>query len=171
MAVNGKQKGNTFERTISNMLSERFCEHLGLEQGFRRNPDSGSFFGGSNKSRVETHDTDFAVYGDLICPRSFIFSIECKSYKTPPTLDSIAKQSVKQWDTWISQAEQDAEMGNKETLLVVKYNRTEIMCFLKKSFHATSEWKEIEGFAKYKDYILMSVTDFLSVSDEKFFKE
>ncbi len=46
MGVNGKQKGNGFERKIANILSERFKEHTGLEQAFRRNIDSGSFFGG-----------------------------------------------------------------------------------------------------------------------------
>jgi hypothetical protein len=31
--VNGKQKGNGFERKIANLLSERFAEILGIEQG------------------------------------------------------------------------------------------------------------------------------------------
>ena len=48
MAVNGKQKGNRFERDIANMFSERFATYTGIEKAFRRNPDSGSFFGGSN---------------------------------------------------------------------------------------------------------------------------
>ena len=68
MAVNGKQKGNGFERKIANLLSETFEPYLGISNGFRRNPDSGSFWGGSNLHRTLTHDTDYAVFGDLICP-------------------------------------------------------------------------------------------------------
>jgi len=80
--VNGKQKGNSFERKIANLLSDRFKEHTGIESSFRRNPDSGSFFGGSNHSRTEKYDTEFAIFGDLICPKSFAYSVECKHYKT-----------------------------------------------------------------------------------------
>ena len=107
MAVNGKQKGNGFERKIANLLSETFEPYLGISNGFRRNPDSGSFWGGSNLHRTLTHDTNYAVFGDLICPKNFKYSIECKHYKTAPSLQAIINQSVKQWDTWLEQAEQD----------------------------------------------------------------
>jgi len=125
--VNGKAKGNAFERKIANMFSERFREETGIEQGFRRNPDSGSFFGGTNVSRNETHDTDWAVYGDLICPKNFYFSVECKHYKSAPTLNSFLKQDVKQWDLWIEQAQQDAKSSGKEMMIIIRYNNTETL--------------------------------------------
>lgn len=130
MAVNGKQKGNRFERDIANMLSERFREQTGIESGFRRNPDSGSFFGGKNLARAETHDTEWAVYGDLICPRKFKFAIECKNYKTAPILNAILTEKVSDWDSWIAQAKQDATASGKEMLLIVKYNRTATIAFV-----------------------------------------
>lgn len=125
--VNGKQKGNNFERKIANVFSDRFSAYTGIEKPFRRNPDSGSFFGGTNVARTEIYDTDWAVYGDLICPRNFNFSVECKHYKKPPTMTSILKQDVKQWDGWIKQAQQDAEVSGKEMLIIIRYNNTEIL--------------------------------------------
>ena len=89
MATNGKNKGSSFERKIANLLSDRFESKLGIKNGFRRNPDSGSFFGGSNKQRTQSYSLDYALFGDLICPRNFRFSIECKHYKTPPTLKAL----------------------------------------------------------------------------------
>jgi hypothetical protein len=130
MGVNGKQKGNSFERTIANLLSDRFREHTGIQQAFRRNPDSGSFFGGSNLARTEVYDTEWAIYGDLICPRNFKFAIECKHYKTAPILNAIITENVADWDKWIKQARQDAAASSKEMMLIVRYNRTETMAFI-----------------------------------------
>ena len=120
--VNGKSKGSNFERKIANALSERFKDFLGIEKGFRRNPDSGSFFGGQNESRTETYGTEFAIFGDLICPKSFLFSVECKHYKSPPSFQSFLNADVKEWDVWIKQAEQDSKKSSKKMLLIIKYN-------------------------------------------------
>ena len=125
--VNGKQKGNTFERDIANMFSERFAAHTGIEKSFRRNPDSGSFFGGTNIGRKDIYDTDWAIYGDLICPRDFGFTVECKHYKSPPTMNAILKGEVTEWDKWIEQARQDAKACDKKMLIVIKYNRTQTL--------------------------------------------
>ena len=132
MAVNGKQKGNKFEREIANLFSDRFADYTGIEQSFRRNPDSGSFFGGTNIGRKETHDTDWAIYGDLICPRNFNFTIECKWYKSAPILDAVLKEHISDWDEWIGQARQDAEACGKEMLIIIKYNRTKILTITEK---------------------------------------
>lgn len=129
MAVNGKQKGNRFEREIANLLSERFRAHTGIETAFRRNPDSGSYFGGKNIARADTHDTEWAIYGDLICPRKFKFAVECKNYKAAPVLNAILTEKVSDWDNWIAQAKQDATASGKEMLLIVKYNRTAVIAF------------------------------------------
>jgi hypothetical protein len=68
MAVNSKNKGNAFERKIAKNLSERFEAHTGLTDAFRRNLDSGSFFGASNQSRIEKHGTEHANFGDILTP-------------------------------------------------------------------------------------------------------
>ena len=130
MPVNGKSKGSSFERKMANMLSERFAAQTGIQQSFRRNSDSGSFFGGSNMRRTETHDLEHAFFGDLICPKDFKFSVECKFYKEGPTFAAIVKGKITQWDTWIAQAKQDATNSQKDMLLIMKYNGVEELAFV-----------------------------------------
>ena len=161
--VNGKSKGNSFERKIANLLSERFAAHLGITQAFRRNPDSGSFFGGSNTQRTETHSMDYAIFGDLICPRNFRYSIECKHYKTAPTFQSIVEQKVKQWDDWLAQATQDSINSGKSLALIVKYNNVPEIVFI--SAHLT----DINPGLKYKDFNIYQLKDFLGLNDNHFF--
>lgn len=162
MATNGKNKGSSFERKIANLLSDRFESKLGIKNGFRRNPDSGSFFGGSNKQRTQSYSLDYALFGDLICPRNFRFSIECKHYKTPPTFKSIVEQSVTQWDTWLKQAEQDATSSGKFMSLIVKYNNVDPIVFLH---------RDILGIPHntYQQYHIHLLTDWLALEDLHFF--
>lgn len=160
--VNGKNKGNTFERKIANLLSERFKDYLGIEKGFRRNSDSGSYFGGKNSSRIENYDLDNACFGDLMCPKDFIYSIECKHYKSAPSFQSVLSNEVKQWDLWIKQAEQDAAGYNKLPLLIIKYNNVPEFAFVKENYN-------IKYTIKYKEYYSYMIEDLLKLSDESFF--
>lgn len=160
--VNGKNKGNTFERKIANLLSDRFKNYLGIEKGFRRNSDSGSYFGGTNVHRIENYDLDNACFGDLMCPRNFIYSIECKHYKSAPSFQSILAGEVKQWDLWIKQAEQDSTSSNKLSLLIIKYNNVPEFIFLKEKL-------EINSAIKYKEYYSYTLEELLKLSDDKFF--
>lgn len=163
MGVNGKQKGNKFEREMANLLSARFKEKTGIEQGFRRNPDSGSFFGGKNLARAETHDTEWAIYGDLICPRKFKFAIECKNYKTAPILNAVLTERISDWDSWIQQARQDATASGKEMLLVIKYNRTSILAFF------NNDVVGMNPIMRYKDTEIFLLDDILKKDDSFFF--
>lgn len=162
MAVNGKSKGSTFERKIANLLSSRFAARLGIKNGFRRNPDSGSFFGGSNAQRTENYSLDYAIFGDLICPKDFAFSVECKHYKAPPSFKSVMTHDVKQWDTWLGQAEQDAASSNREMSLVVKYNNVDEIVFLKKPIDG-------EHYTRYKQYYIYQLSVWLKQQDTEFF--
>jgi hypothetical protein len=165
MGVNGKSKGSSFERKIANNLSARFEDKLGVKNGFRRNPDSGSFFGGSNKARTESYSLDYAIFGDLICPKSFTYSIECKHYKTPPSFKSVISHSVTQWDTWLAQAEQDAVSSNRSMSLIIKYNNVDEIVFLKEPV-----LQDIVA-ARYKDYYIYQLSDWLSMPDGHFFND
>lgn len=161
--TNGKQKGNGFERKIANLLSDTFKGYLGIPSGFRRNSDSGSFFGGSNIDRTTTHNLDYAIFGDLICPRNFKFSIECKHYKSSPTFKALLNQQITQWDLWIEQAEQDAAASKKEFSLIVKYNNIDEIIFLKIQLHGKTQ------ALTYKNYYIYKLTDFLSYSPDFYF--
>jgi hypothetical protein len=105
------------------------------------------------------------VFGDLICPKHFKYSIECKHYKTAPSLQAIINQSVKQWDTWLEQAEQDSKASNKEFTLIVKYNNVDEMIFLKNTLHG------FETIIKYKHYGIYRLKDFLSFTPDFYFTQ
>jgi hypothetical protein len=163
--MNSKNKGNTYERKMANLLSDRFKLLLNEDKGFRRNPDSGSYFGGSNKRKLETHNLDYAVFGDIIVPKLFKFAIECKHYKTAPTFKSIVCQKVTQWDEWIDQAVQDAISAQKEPMIIIKYNNVPDMVFLK---HVLDQNKIILTYNNFNLYTLDWV---LSQPDDYFFDQ
>lgn len=160
--VNGKNKGNTFERKIANALSDRFKEYLKIDKGFRRNSDSGSYFGGANVIRTQQHDLDNACFGDIMCPKNFIYSIECKHYKTAPSFQSIVNKEVTQWDTWIKQAEQDADSSKKLPLLIIKYNNVPEFVLVKNKL-------VVDEILKYKDYYSYTLSTLISHPDADFF--
>lgn len=159
-----KAKGNSFERKIANLLSARFKEKTGIEKSFRRNADSGSFFGGSNVKRTEAYDTEKATFGDIITPASFAFSLECKHYKAPPSFSLIMKQDVKDWDKWIGQAGQDCISANKKMAIIIKYNNVD-------EFVIVTEPHDLPVIIKYKEYSIVTLEAWLTLSDDKFFEE
>lgn len=163
MAVNGKSKGSSFERKIANLISARFESVTGIKQGWRRNPDSGSFFGASNQKRKETHDLTHAHFGDLICPDNFKYSIECKHYNAGPTFSAIVKGTITQWDKWLEQAEQDAANSKKEMMLIVKYNGIAEVVF------SSKKAVDLPLIMIYKEYFIYTLSDVLTQSNDKFF--
>lgn len=170
--VNGKQKGNGFERKIANTLSERFKEHTGLDQSFRRNIDSGSFFGGKNQQRTQTHDLSKASFGDIVTPEGFKFSVECKFYKTPPSFNSLLKQDIKQWDGWLEQATQDCKNSNQEMVLIIKYNNVEEIVLVESGPFMVNVQKAGQSInipLTYKQYSILTLSQFLSLPNELFF--
>ena len=160
--INSKSKGSAYERKIANLLSNRFKDLLGIEKGFRKSVDSGAFFGGSNHSRTETYDTSMATFGDIICPQNFSYSIECKHYKSSPSFQSIINQNVKEWDTWLAQAEQDSVKSSKKMLLIIKYNNVDDFIFLKEKL-------DIPCVLVYKYNYCYKLSDWLKLSDNTFF--
>lgn len=160
--INSKNKGNTFERKIANKLSVRFEQITGIKNAFRRNVDSGSFFGGSNQKRFRTHLTENAALGDIVCPSNFTYNIECKHYKQPPLFSSILTQSCKQWDSWIEQAEQDSRNANKKVAIVIKYNNVEEFVLIAEPIHNNP-------VLQYRNYFIVSLASFLNLPDSNFF--
>ena len=158
MAVNGKAKGNSFERMIANYLSEQFKDLLGKEKMFQRNSDSGSYFGGKNQNRIQTHAVEHQNFGDILTPDTFNYVVECKSYKEPMSLKMILTQSSKKLDEWISQVEQDAVNADKKPLLIVKYNNVPVFVMVK------NDYLDILKF-KYKNYNAYDMDEFFNSGD------
>ena len=161
--VNGKNKGNSYERKIANLLSERFAPYLGVTTGFRRNSDSGSYFGGTNQSRTQTHSLDYAVFGDLICPKNFRYVVECKHYKTPPSWSGFLNGEVRQWDDWIAQNTQDSVNAARPGALIVKYNNVPDLVFLEQEVSA------LRRCFQYRVRHVYLLTDWLNQTDSEFF--
>ena len=163
MGVKGKQKGNSFERKIANLLSERFQTVTGIPNSFRRNIDSGSFWGATNQYRIQTHDTSKAIFGDIVCPENFNYNIECKFYKEAPSFNLLIHQDIKQWDEWIEQAKQDSVNANKKMCLIIKYNKIgEIVILDQLPTNMTYSFT-------YKSYYVTTLENFLSLADTEFF--
>ncbi len=162
MAVNAKNKGNTFERKIANMLSDHFQKFTGIEKAFRRNADSGSFFGGKNSARSETHDLDKASFGDIITPNNFKFNIECKHYKTPPSFSMLVKQDCKMLDKWIQQAKTDEESSKKKFVIIMKFNGVDEVVVLEDNYN------NLPVLMNYKEFKISLLTDFLNLDASDF---
>ena len=162
--INSKNKGSAFERKIANLLSEKFMERTGVKTSFRRNIDSGSYFGGKNQSRVETHDLSKAVFGDLVAPDGFRFSIECKHYKEPPSFAMLVKQDWKVLDKWLDQARQDSVNSGKDFAIIIKYNNVDEIVVLPALFG------DLKALINYKDYVIVSLSDFMTQADDHFFQ-
>jgi hypothetical protein len=161
MAINSKNKGNTFERKIANLLSARFLTQTGIEQSFRRDVTSGSFFGATNQKRLETHDVETATFGDIMAPANFNFSIECKHYKTPPTFTSMMKQDCKMISDWIAQAVQDATNSGKMMLVIAKFNNVADFVII--------DGHDDDALMMYRGYAIIPLTVWLARPDTYFF--
>ena len=158
-----KQKGNRFEAATAKLLSERFEPKLGVPSGFIRNADSGAFYGGSNVSRMESHNLDYATFGDIVTPRDFRFVIECKHYATAPKLTGVFGGNS-QWDGWISEAEHDSASSGKNWLLIMKYNNVKPLVVFEKNLTDTTFPYELYYKNSYRivqlDYLLTMDDDF-----------
>lgn len=163
MGINGKQKGNCFERENANEFSIRFNDH------FQRVPQSGAFCGGSNRFKVANlrQDAQEILSADIICPSFFPFSLECKNYgeKTGPKMYSILEGNERVLDRWLVQARGDAEFSKKQFLILFKITRkASYICIDYKKFIETLKENNIElpqSFIKYKDTIILDKNDFL----------
>ena len=119
MAVNGKQKGNTYEREIAKTLSDLYGA------SFVRAAHSGAFIGGSNAYRksVLSEGQIKSFKGDIIPPDEWKhFNCECKSYSDFGSHQLFTPDGSKVLDGWIDQMMSVAEPGDCN-ILFMKFNR------------------------------------------------
>ena len=161
--VNSKQKGNSFERNVAKLFSERF------KKPFARTVSSGAYTGGSNVKNASnlTEEQLLIFASDIRCPKDFAFSIECKSYKSLDFYD-LFNESSHLFD-WYNQSETDAKLLNKEPLLIVKTNQHRPIVFVGMDYlmrHPYSDKKPV-FIHKYKACFWLE--DLLTFSDSFFF--
>lgn len=114
--INSKQKGNTFERKIANMLSKWSGED------FHRTPMSGALH----------WKDDTRVVSDIVSPQVLMdkgwnVSIECKKVEYDWEFSKIIEGTSTFWKHW-EQAEGDAKASNQVPLLVFNKNRRNTYC-------------------------------------------
>jgi len=113
-----KNKGNSFERTIAQFLTELYGET------FIRAPGSGAYVGGTNTKRKQfLHEGQIRSFkGDIIPGQSFPkLNAECKSYKDFP-FHQLFYGSVKILDLWIQQCIDASDPGDFN-IIFMKFNR------------------------------------------------
>lgn len=151
---NSRTKGNTFERKVCKILNEFF----GTTE-FIRSPGSGAF---STTHNLPDH---LKFSGDLITPKTFKYTIECKKGYNKENLGSIFNPKS-DLISFIDQAEKDSSKINKNFLLIMQQDRKEILCLLneKKSL-ALATYAEnrdhIYLHIKNGDYIICKLEDLL----------
>lgn len=164
MGINGRAKGHTYERDVSNEFSLRFNDH------FQRVPQSGAICGGFNRIKAANlrQEAQQILSADIICPSFFPFALECKNYgeKTGPQMYSILEGDERVLDKWLLQAKGDAQFAQKEFLIIFKITRkASYICVDFEKFstklkeNPTYNWPT--SYIKYKDTIIFDKNDFL----------
>ena len=118
--INSKNKGNTFQRKLASILNTHFNT-----SEFCPTPGSGAF--------ATTHKLPeyLKIYGDLITPKNFKYSIEAKKGYNKENISSIFN-SKSIFREFIIQATRDSINSNKPFLLVLMQDRAKILCLFEK---------------------------------------
>lgn len=116
--LNSRNKGNAFERKVCEILNERFGT-----KDFMRSPGSGAF---ATTHKLPEH---LKIYGDLITPNNFSFTIECKKGYNKENLGNYfsSKSIIKKF---LEQASNDALKSKKHPLLIWQQDRADIIVFV-----------------------------------------
>jgi hypothetical protein len=161
--VNGKRKGNNYERSVANDLSKRF------KDTFRRVPQSGAYMGGMNTKINEGLRTDAKeiLCGDIISPRWFPFSIEAKNYNDSPKLHNLLSRGDKDLDEWIEQARKQSTVSQKNWIIIFKITSLrgkEFVCLDKNVFHSkvNSRLTYPKSYIIYEGCIILDYEEFFT---------
>ena len=157
--IQSKKKGNAFERQICEILRNRF------NTSFSRVPTSGAI---ATAQKEELSDeAKEMLSGDIIVPKNFKFSVECKSRKAFSLWELLGDAKEIEWIEWFEQAAIDANRAKKEPLLIMKYNNRKILAAIDKKF--ANEIKNIHiNYIIYDGMIVCLLNKLLSL-DTSFF--
>ncbi len=156
---NSKAKGSAFERKVAKILNEHF-----ETTDFQRSPGSGAY------ATTHTLPDHLKIHGDLITPKNFIYSIECKKGYNDLDLYSLLNPNSKIYE-FIKQAEKDADQAKKEAIVLMAQDRRDIIALIKEDSHISNQLnlnkKRIIHILN--NYILVSFKDVLSIDNSLFF--
>ena len=134
--MNGKNKGNDFERYISKTLSLWWTDNTN-DGVFWRTSNSGGRYTVRKKTGVDTYHQDGDIcdvdpIGKPFCDK---FVLELKAYKTINLWDIVNnKGTIIEW--W-NKVKASATECNKEPLLIMKSNNKPIICMTTSTGYST----------------------------------
>ncbi len=125
MSSRGPEKGGEFERLICRMFTKWLTGNERPEVLWR------SATSGAKATQDAKAGRQSKMGGDLVAiasegqPLVDVFSIECKDRKSYGKIEGFFKEQGEVWQWW-GQCVHDAEVSNREPLMVFKGNRTPI---------------------------------------------
>lgn len=163
MAVNSKNKGNTWEREVAKFLSSIFKE------SFIRSMSSGAFVGGLNAHRKDTLSESQITMskGDIIPPDNMLkLNIEAKFYGDM-SFHQLIDNDCPQLNSWIDQSNFTADTGDI-SFIIFKINRRGSWVV----FHESLIKKfKLDGYVRYKHedqfYIIVDFEKFFTTNYKK----
>jgi Holliday junction resolvase len=154
--INSKDKGARGERDLCAILLSRFPD----KKGFFRVIGSGNR---GSQVNLGEHAKQFFT-GDISSGSTgFKFSIECKYGYEDIDLSTCFDSGIKPLDVFLEQAEKDAAKVGKLPMLCWRKPRKPWIVFVKETN------KDFSYKLYYKDWICVSLTEFLSQDDSIFF--
>lgn len=148
--INSRTKGSTFERRVCEILNQRF----GVED-FCRSPGSGAF---ASTHKLPSH---LKIYGDIITPAEFNFTIECKKGYNKEALGSFFSPSSN-LRKFLKQAEKDADFADRLPMIIFKQDRNKTITILKLSEVYKFLEYELDTYLKYKDWLIVELDEVLN---------
>jgi Holliday junction resolvase len=136
---NSRTKGNSFERKVCSILNEFF-----ETTEFIRSPGSGAF---STTHNLPDH---LKFSGDLITPKSFKFTIECKKGYNKENIGSVFN-TKSDLMYFIEQAEKDSQKIQKNFMIIFQQDRKDILCLFKEKGSLA-----LATYAENNDHIYLS---------------
>lgn len=169
--VNGKHKGNAFERYIANYLTEQYGDK------FMRTAHSGAYTGKSNFYRRDsmTDDTQKAFVGDILAPKGYHVVCECKAYaEITGGIKAILLGESKVIEEWVGQLLDDSQNEVPHILFFKLNNLGTYFVLPDKFFHDVNLDKNFIAYTSYfvergKDmlkYYIISLDNFQFIKNE-----
>jgi len=152
--INSRNKGNSFERKAAKILNEQFDT-----DEFSRTPGSGAF---ATTHKLPEH---LKIYGDIITPEKFKYTIECKKGYNKENLYSLFNYSSDLWK-FIQQSEEEAKKSKKDPLLLFQQDRQFILAITRKDIFP----EEIDH-VEFRNYRMYKFTDLLELDLNYWFSE
>jgi len=157
--INSRTKGNAFERKIAKILNERFNT-----KDFCRTPGSGAF------ATTHTLPEHMQVHGDLITPKNFRFTIECKKGYNKEGLCELFNPKSK-LISMIAQASRDSSKYSQNFMLILAQDRKEPLVITNYPMAGYHQMERVFADFAWGKVTIVTLDNFLSLSDIDFFEE